>query len=98
MSSNSLLLAATMSKVSKDFFSNLAESFLAKLPGPSNKYSLEFPFLYYSNIAIPEVFHIKSTSEEKVFKIMKKTEISKATGIGKLSERFLKDGAEISSA
>ena len=37
----------TMSKVFKDFFSNLAESFLSKLPDPSNKYNLESVFLYY---------------------------------------------------
>ena len=58
----------TMSNVFKDFFSNLAESFLAKLPDPSNKYNLEYIFLDQSNFAIPEVFHIKSTSEEKVLK------------------------------
>ena len=51
----------TMSKVFKDFFSNLAKSFLDKLPDPSNKYNLESVFLYYSNFAIPELFHIKST-------------------------------------
>ena len=59
-----------MSKVFKDFFSNLAKSSLDKLPDPSNKYNLESVFLYDSNFAIPELFHIKSTSEEKVFKIM----------------------------
>ena len=70
----------TMSKVFKDFFSNLAESFLSKLPDPSNKYNLESVFLYYWNLAIPEVFQIKSTSEEKVFKIIEKIEISKTAG------------------
>ena len=75
-----------MSKVFKDFFSNFVVFFLAKLPDPSNKYNLEFVFLYYSNFDIPEVFHSKSTSEEKVFKIMKK-----------LPGKFLKDGAEILS-
>ena len=60
----------TMSKVFKDFFSDLAESFLAKLPDPSNKDNLESVFPHYSSLAIPAVFHIKSTSEEKVFKIM----------------------------
>ena len=75
----------TMSKVFKDFFSNLAESFLAKLPNPSNKYNLESVFLYYSNLAIHDLFHIKSTSDEKVFKIMEKIEIPKAAGIDKLS-------------
>ena len=50
-----------------DFFSNLAESFLAKLPDPSNKYNLESVFPCYSNFAIPELIYIKNTSEE-VFK------------------------------
>ena len=36
----------TVSKVFKDFFSNSAESFLTKLPEPSNKYNLESIFLY----------------------------------------------------
>ena len=40
----------TMSKVFKDFFSNVAKSFLVKLPDPSNKYNLESIFLYYWNI------------------------------------------------
>ena len=88
----------TMSKVFKDFFSNLAESALAKLSSdPSNKYNLESVILYYSHFAISEVFHIKSSSEEKVFIIMEKLEISKAAGIDKLSGWFLKDGTEISS-
>ena len=55
-----------MSKVFKDFFSNSAESFIAKLPDPLNKFNLEYTFLYYSNFVNPEVFHIKSTSEKKV--------------------------------
>ena len=87
----------TMSKAFKDFFSNLAKSFLDKLPDPSNKYNLESVFLYYSNFAIPELFHIKSTSEEKVFKIMENIEVSKSSDKEKLPGRFLKDGAKILS-
>ena len=45
-----------MLKNFKDFFSNLTESFLAKLLDPSKKYDLEFIFLYYSNFAIPKMF------------------------------------------
>ena len=56
-----------MSKVFKDFFSNLGESFLAKLPDPSFRYNMESVFLYYSNFATTELFYIESTSEEKVF-------------------------------
>ena len=85
----------TMSKVFKDFFSNLAKSFLDNIPDPSNKYNLESVFLYYLNFAIPELFHIKSTSEEEVFRIMENIEISKASGIDKLPGNFLKDGAKI---
>ena len=80
----------TMSNVFKDFFSNLAKSSLDKLPDPSNKYNLESVFLYDSNFAIPELFHIKSTSEEKDFKIMENIEISKASGIAKLKPIFKK--------
>ena len=79
-----------MSKAFKDFFSNLAKSFLDKLPDPSNKYNLESVFFYYSDFAIPELFHSKSTSEENI-------QISKASGIDKLPGRFLKDGAKILS-
>ena len=49
----------TMSKVFKDFFSNLAESFLAKLLDPQNKYNLESVFLCYSNIASQRCFTLK---------------------------------------
>ena len=83
-----------MSKVFKDFFSNLAKSSIDKLLVPSNKYNLESVFLYYSNFAIPELFRIKNTSEGKVFKIMENIEISKASDIGKLPGRFLKDSAK----
>ena len=80
-----------MSNVFKDFFWNLATSLLVKFPDLSNKYNLEPIFLYYSNFVIPEVIHIKSNLEEKVFKIMENIEISKLPG------RFLEDGAKILS-
>ena len=57
-----------MSKFFKDFFPNLAESLLCKLPSPSNKYNLDPVLLYYSNFAIREVFHIERTSEKKSLK------------------------------
>ena len=87
----------TMSIVFKDFFSNWAKSFLDKLSDPWNKYNLESVFLHYLNFVIPELFHIKSTSEEKVFKIMQNIEISKTSGTDKLPGRFLKDGTKILS-
>ena len=86
-----------MSKVFKDFFSNVAKSFIDKLPDPSNKYNLESVFLYYLAFAILKLFYIKSTTEEKVFKIMENIEISNASGIDKFPGRFLKGGAKILS-
>ena len=65
----------TLLKVFKNFFFNLAESFPVKLADPSNEYNLGSVFLYYSNFAIPDMFHIKNISE--VFKIMENIEISK---------------------
>ena len=47
---NSNLLTSdikTKPKVFEDLFSNLAETFLATLPDPSNKCDLESVFLYY---------------------------------------------------
>ena len=72
-----------MWKVFEDFFSNLAESLLSKLTDPSSYYNLESTFLYYLNFALLELFHIKNTSEENVFKTMENSEISEATDIGK---------------
>ena len=43
------------------------------------------------------MFHIKSASEEKVFKIMENIEISKSSDKETLTGRFLKDGAKILS-
>ena len=51
-----------------DFFSNLAESFLAKLPDPSNKYNLESVFCYYRNFAIPRCFTLKVLQKKKFLK------------------------------
>ena len=66
-----------MSNVFKDFFSNVAKSLIDKLPDPSNKYNLESVFLYYLTFVIPELFHIKNITLEKVFKIMENIEIPK---------------------
>ena len=66
-----------MSNVFKDFFSNVAKSLIDKLPDPSNKYDLESVYLYYLTFLIPELFHIKNITLEKVFKIMENIEIPK---------------------
>ena len=85
----------TIAKTFKDFFSNLAESLLIKLPNAPNEYEIECGVQYYSKFTIEKPFHLSITSQEEVFKIIQNTDISKAAGIDNLSGNFLKDGAEI---
>ena len=85
----------SISKIFKNFFSNLAKSFLIKLPSPPDKYNLQSVIRYYSSFMISDDFCLSSTSEERVWKIMINIEISKAAGVDKLSDWFLKDGANI---
>ena len=75
----------TITKIFKDFFSNLSEPLLIKLPSATNKYNVESVFKYHSNFIIEKHFHLSDTSEEEVFKIMKNIDISKAAGIDSLS-------------
>ena len=85
----------TIAKIFKDFFSNLAESLLIKLPNAPNKYNIESVFQYYSKFIIEKPFHLSITSEEEVFKIIQNIDILKTAGIDNLSGKYLKEGAEI---
>ena len=72
----------------KDFFSNSAESLLIKLPNALNKYNIESVSQYYSKFIIEKTFHLSITSQEEVFKIIQKIDISKAAGIDSPSGNF----------
>ena len=84
-----------ISKIFKNFFSNLAKYFLIKLPNLPDNYNLQLVIRYYSSFTILDYFCSSNTSEEKVLKIMTNIESSKAAGADKLSGRFLKDGSNI---
>ena len=84
-----------ISKIFKNFFSNLAESLLIKLPNPPDKYNLQSIIRYYSGTTISDEFCLGNTSEENVLKIIVNIENSKAAGVDKRSSRFLKDSASI---
>ena len=58
------------STVFKNFFSNLAESLLMKLPNPPDKYNLESAINYYSSFTITDDFCLDKTSEDRVLKII----------------------------
>ena len=85
----------SISKIFKDFFSNLADSLLIKLPNPPDKYNLQSVIRHYSSFMISDDFCLNNTSEEKVLKIKRIIENSKASGLDRLSSRFLKDSATI---
>ena len=83
----------TKAKMFKDFFSNLAESLLIKLPNVHKRYIIEPNFQYYSKFFIEKPFHPSITFEE-VFKIIQNIDILRAAAIDNLSGKLLKDGAE----
>ena len=85
----------SISKIFKNFSSNLPTSLLIKLPNPPDKYSLQSVIRYYSKFMISDNFCLSNTSEEKVLKILTNIESSKAAGVDKLCGRFLKDGANM---
>ena len=82
-------------KIFKNFCSSSAESFLIQLLKPRDKYNLKSVIQYYSSFAITADFNLVGTTGEQVLKIMQDIKSSKATGVDKLSGRFLKDGADI---
>ena len=78
-----------------NLFSNLAKSFLIKLPKPPDKYNLKSVIQYYSTFAITAGFCLIGTTGKQIFKIIQDIKSSKAAGVDKLSGRFIKDGADI---
>ena len=85
----------SISKIFKNFLSNLAESLLIKLPKPPDKYNLRSVIQYYSIFAITADFCVVGNAEKQVLKIMQNIKSSKAPGVDKLSGKFLKDVADI---
>ena len=51
--------------VFKNFFSNLAESLLTKLPNPLDKYSLESIIEYHSSFTITDDFYLNRLQKIK---------------------------------
>ena len=77
------------------FYSNLAESLLKNLRNFPNKFDMNSVHQYYKKIELKDDFNLTLTMEDKVLEILQFIDISKASGIDKISGRFLKDGANI---
>ena len=79
----------------KDYYSNLAGKLLKKLPKPPNKFTLNAIFQHYKDIIQSDSFNLPTLSENTILTIFKNTNVSKAAGLDNLSDRFLKNGAEV---
>ena len=80
----------------KDFFSNLANNLVSKLPIPPNKFGKTYVSSYYENLNIETEFDLHTVEEQTVFNILSKLK-PKAPGIDNISGKFLKDGANVLS-
>ena len=80
----------------KNFFENLANDLLLKLPKAPNIFTLARTFSYYKTLGISDKkFELSHISEEKMRKYLSNLSPKKASGIDNLSARFLKDGANV---
>ena len=87
----------TSANAFKDFFCNLANDLVAKLPHPSNRFRLDTARNYNQDILglLPSKFKFSNVTEDLVLQLLKGMNIDKAASIDNLSENFLKDGANI---
>ena len=67
-------------KTFKIFYSNLARNLLAKLPKPPNRYTINFVSYYYKKPLLSENFKLDSTTQDRLFKLLKNVEVTKAAG------------------
>ena len=83
--------------VFKNYYSNLADNILKKLPAPPYKYTFNYIIQYYRNFIQTDAFHLTYATEINIEKLLRSTNVHKATGIDDLSGHFLKDGSQVLS-
>ena len=80
----------------KEFFSNLAQNLIEKLPTGPNKFDINSVREFYKPLNLEEnPFHFTKVSENTISDFLKELKTNKATGIDNLSGRFLKDGSKV---
>ena len=80
----------------KTFYSELAGNLVKMFPKPSLKFNTNKTMMFYkkSNPNL-EKFELVCITEETIKKLLCCLDVSKAPGIDEISDRFLKDGAEV---
>ena len=75
-----------------NFFSNLAQNLIEKLPTGPNKFDINSVREFYKPLNLKEdPFHFTKVSEKTISDFLKELKTNKATGIDNLSGGFLKD-------
>ena len=74
------------------------ENFVLKLPKPPNNFGIQSVNNYYKKCNLKERLLFAKIESDKIFKILKNFDESKAPGIDDLSGIFLKDGASLLAA
>ena len=84
--------------VFKNFYENLAQSLVDKLPPAPNRFNLETTKVFYESQNIPNTFKLQEIDQASILIMLKKTNANKAPGIDKLPGIFIKDGADLLAA
>ena len=80
----------------KDFFSNLAQNLIEKLPTRPNKFDINSVRKFYKPLNLEEnPFHFTKVFENTISDFLKEIKTNKVTGIDNLLDRFLKDGSKV---
>ena len=81
----------------KKYYSSLAGNLVLKLPKPPNNFGMGSVNKHYAKHNSKEKLIFANIQSDKVFRILKNFDETKASGIDDLSGIFLKDGAIIQS-
>ena len=80
----------------KEFFSNLAQNLIEKLPTGPNKFDINSVREFYKPLNLEEnPLRFTKVSENTISDFLKELKTNKATGIDNLLGRFLKDGSKV---
>ena len=83
-------------EIFKDFYSNLANDLVKKLPNPPNKYGKDAVKKYYENLnLVGKSFSFEPVAYTSVLKLSQQLNPHKSAGIDNLTGKFLKEGAPV---
>ena len=86
----------TNTEIFKDFYLNLADNLVKKLPSPPNKFGKE---TYYKRLNLcRKAFSLQATTTSDVQKLLEDINRTQSTGLDNLTGKFLRDGASVLAA